>query len=123
MSKIITLTPEQVKAHPLIRKKGNKDIPILFYDFLAEHEHIPDNTMIQCTHVNIAKNIQDAWYNYVQEQKLMSEYEFTNVLLWKGPKAVDYLDDNTVKLKDDWYIMKDNNNRFRPIVPNFIANS
>lgn len=55
MSKIITLTPEQVKAHPLIRKKGNKDIPILFYDFLAEHEHIPDNTMIQCTHVNIAK--------------------------------------------------------------------
>ena len=88
MSKIITLTPEQVKAHPLIRKKGNKDIPILFYDFLAEHEHIPDNTMIQCTHVNIAKNIQDAWYNYVQEQELMSEYEFTNVLLWKGPKAV-----------------------------------
>lgn len=56
MSKIITLTPEQIKAHPLIRKKGNKDIPILFYDFLAEHEHIPDNTMILCTHVNIAKN-------------------------------------------------------------------
>lgn len=53
----------------------------------------------------------------------MSEYEFTNVLLWKGPKAVDYLDDNTVELKDDWYIMKDNKNRFRPIVPNFIADS
>ena len=79
--------------------------------------------MIQCTHVNIAKNIQNAWYDYVREQGLMSEYEFTNVLLWKGPKAVDYLDDNTVELKDDWYIMKDNKNRFRPIVPNFIADS
>lgn len=64
--------------------------------------------MIRCTHVNIAKNIQNAWYNYVREQELMSEYDFTKILLWKGPETVDYLADNTVELKDDWYIMKDN---------------
>lgn len=107
MSKIITLTPEQIKEYPFLRKKGNTEIPTLFYDFIAKHEHIPDNATIRCTHVNVAENIQSAWYDYVREQELMSEYDFTMVLLMNGPKAVDYLDDNTVELQDDWYVIRE----------------
>lgn len=36
----------------------------------------------------------------------MSEFDFTKILLISGPKAVDYLDDNTVELQDDWYTIE-----------------
>lgn len=106
MSKIITLTSEQVKEHPIITKKGNPDSLIHFYDFIAKYEHIPDNAMIRCTHINIAENIQKAWYDYVREHDLMSDSNFTMLLLMNGPKAVNYLKDNTVELQDDWYTVE-----------------
>lgn len=103
MSKIITLTPEQVKAHPFVTNKDDKNTTINFYNFLWKLERIPDNATIRCTHVNVAPNIQQSWFDYVKEQEMMTPAELSMLLLMHGPKAIDNLADNTVELQDDWY--------------------
>ena len=105
MSKIITLTPEQVKEHPFITNKETTTARN-FYDFLWELEHVPENAILKCTHVNVAANIQQSWYDYVKDQNLMSPADLSMLLLMNGPKVMDYLKDNTVELQDDWYTME-----------------
>lgn len=96
---IITMTPEEIKENPFISKDGK----LLFYRFVAKEFCGFDNLKnLNCCKINVAKNIQDAWFDYVKENWEDPEKASTGLaieLAISGPKALGHIPDNCVELE------------------------
>lgn len=92
----ITMTDEEVKANPFVNVSSNQD----FYHFIAEKFAPYDEIKsIRCTKINVAKNIQEYWFDYGKLHGIAS-WEMVMILAMSGPKALDYLGANVVELED-----------------------
>ena len=93
----IIVSDEAIKENPFITKDGEA----LFYRYVCDLFGVSyDNIKsIDCCKVNVASNIQDAWYNYANENN-MDSVGLTMMLAISGPKALKELDDNTIELEE-----------------------
>lgn len=94
---IIRLTDEEVKSNPFMTKEGKAP----FYRLVCEKIGLDfDNIKsLDCTKINVARNIQDAWYDYAKENDITT-FDLTMCLAMSGPKAPEELEENTVELED-----------------------
>lgn len=94
---IIGLTYEEVKSNPFMTKEGKAP----FYRLVCEKIGLDydDIKCLDCTKINIARNIQDAWYDYANESDINNR-DLTMCLLMSGPKTSAELKDNCVELEE-----------------------
>lgn len=92
---IVTMTPEEIKENPFIDADGSPR----FYRFIAEGFGGFDKMRsIDCCKVNVAKNIEGAWFEYAKENGI-EPYQLSMMLLMSGPKALEEIPENCVELE------------------------
>lgn len=92
----IEMTNEEIKANPFFNVDSTQD----FYHFIGEKFAPYDEIKsIDCTKINVAKNIEESWYEY-GEEKGIPYWEVGMLLVMSGPKALDHLMPNIVELED-----------------------
>lgn len=93
----IIITDDEMKQHPYIDENRKCN----FYRFVAERFGGFDNLKsIDCTKINVAKNIQTSWYEAIRSNPIMNESDLTMHLLLSGPKVNESLPDNTIELEE-----------------------
>ena len=87
-----------------IKVSGTKTSIGTLYDVIAVAMNLPvnDDARYDCSKVNVAKNIQENVFEYYKDSG-MNEESVCMLWLCYGPKAVDYLADDEVELKEGWY--------------------
>lgn len=115
---LYTLTDQEIKEHPFINAKGEAS----FYRFVIEHfchYSYDEITSCDCTKIDVAQNIQNAWFE-AEEERIKNEYrkkynrepsedaikdgktQFVMFLAMSGPKAMPELPDNTIRFSEDF---------------------
>lgn len=93
---IITLTPDEITEFPFVNvETACGDFYHLIGEKFAPYEKI---TTIDCTKVNVAKNIQESWYEYARKNGIKTS-DLTMLLLFSGPKAPETIKGNCVELE------------------------
>lgn len=100
----IKLTPEEIQNNPFLTKEGKAG----FYRFIRKKFETAEQEVdcIDCRKINVAENIQLAWYDYARANNI-DKTELTMLLAIHGPKAFDSLPDNTVEIEDDCFTLID----------------
>lgn len=98
---VYRLTDEEVKSHPLCSAEDGRG----FYDFIMKELGIEDKR-VDCRHIDVAKNIQDAWYDYASS-KGWDSVTFTMTLALVGPKVNDALFYNEVSIDQDFVVREE----------------
>lgn len=95
---MIRMTDEQIKENPFITAEGRTP----FYSFIGEKfaGSYDDVKSIDCRKVNVARNIQNSWFEYAKENGITVE-DLNMMLLFSGPKALDEIPDNLVELEEN----------------------
>lgn len=103
MTKIKTLTTEQINENPFITTDGKA----AFYNLVRElfKTDTQEVDVIDCTKINVSKNIMDSWYDYAEKYNL-DKTDLTMGICMMGPKAKDDLDDNTIEIQDGCFTFK-----------------
>lgn len=91
MSKKLTLKPEQFETelYPFYRNVATE---------LGHTE--TENTMYDCREINVANNIQEAWFKYYEEKYNVTKTDVAMLLLMSGAKVDTDLKDNEVEVFD-----------------------
>lgn len=80
---------------------------IEFYDNIANNyvkAVLGSNQKYDCRNIEVAKNIQDAWFEYYSELGCES-CEVAMLLLMSGPKVNEELQDNEIEVFEDFIII------------------
>lgn len=98
MAQTITLTNEQIEKNPFV----TKDKELAFYNLIEKLCEKTNHkiTRIDCTKINVAKNIQDSWYTYAKNNNIDTK-ALTMSLAFAGPKALYRIPENTVEILDE----------------------
>lgn len=102
----ILLTPEEIAENPFASKDGRA----MFYHFIektlknvnktvAEDETPIEN--MDCKYINVAKNIQAAWYDYAKEHNI-DQTALSMQICFCGPKALDEIPDNQIQILENY---------------------
>ena len=93
---IITMTTDEIKENPYVDKDGGA----AFYRFIASKftDSYDKIKKIDCTKVNVAENIRDAWFDY-GEGNGISGTNLAMLILLNGPKALASVPTNCVELE------------------------
>lgn len=59
-----------------------------------------ETTMYDCREINVANNIQEAWFEYYRTEHNAEDYEIAMILLCNGAKVDENLADNEVEVFD-----------------------
>ena len=93
---VMVMSNKEIVSNPFVDKEGKS----LFYRFVAEKfAPYDDIKSIDCRKINVAKDIQAAWYNYASDNGI-SASDLSMTILFSGPKALPELPDSTVELED-----------------------
>lgn len=106
MTQNIILTDEQITKNPFITENQES----AFYNLIRQLCAKENKTIksIDCTKINIARNIQNAWYDYAKAHNIDTT-SLSMSLLFAGPKALERIPDNTVEILDDCITYEDRN--------------
>lgn len=101
----ILLSDSEIKENPFANIKKEAAFYHLITDTLikanatlsGESEDTQTKPEINCTHINVAKNIQDSWYDYASKNNIDAA-SLTMSLAFAGPKALDEIPNNQVQI-------------------------
>lgn len=95
-----TITEEEVKNNPFTLIVDGKCHTLPFYELAQSKigEQIGEPNW-DCREINVSEDIQDSWYEYVEENGL-SPVDFTMLLAVYGPKVNHELPERTFEVTD-----------------------
>lgn len=97
MSELKTLTNEQIKNNPFVDVNKHPAFYKLIKKLYKTETH--EVSQIDCTKINVAKNIQKEWFDYAEKHNI-DKTDLAMGICFSGPKALDTLPDNTVEILD-----------------------
>lgn len=100
---MLVLSNEQITSHPFITKDGQAG----FYKFIRSlfDTELYEVDEIDCRHINVAKNIQESWFKYGEENSIDASALAMQICMC-GPKALEELPDNTVEIQENCFTFK-----------------
>lgn len=100
---VLQLTNREICDNPII-KVINDEATLGFYPFICSKAGLDSTGKIfDCTKINIAKDIQESWYDYIKSLN-MDLVAFTMFLLDKGPKVDDNLSKGQVFISNEFLV-------------------
>jgi hypothetical protein len=76
-----------------------------FYSNLAKRFNLADNYKMDCREINVAKNIQDAWFEWYRNEypgQADIDAQVCMLLCLSGPKVNEELADNEIEWTDEF---------------------
>lgn len=97
MNQLLAMEPHEIKQYPFLTKDGHAG----FYNYIRKRLETPNEEVdvIDCTQINVAKNITDAWFEYADENNIPRN-DLSMMILFNGPKTCEQLVSNIIELQE-----------------------
>lgn len=93
----IVLSDDQITEYPFVTKHGEAGFYKLIRTLFETETH--EIEQIDCCKLNVAQNIQDAWFAYGEQNNIDPTSLAMNICIC-GPKALKELPNNTVEIQN-----------------------